>query len=523
MSDQQIIERSSSSDEEDTDYITFDFILSTKTGFGIYQIIVLCIVSLIDFIDGAEQYYMMILVQVLQNEWKLADKQIELLGSFYFIGLFIGAIVSGIFCDWFGRKNSMAIGCFLQLCTVIWTALAPDFSHMLAIRAFYGIVIGMTLPIGILMMTEIVPKHIRGRCLILTQSAYMLGKFYLLLLCLFFMDDLSKGNWRAIAICQVFPCSIMTIGCLFFLDDSARFLVSHNRIDEAVVILNRTGQKNKQNQYEPITQYEIEGLKKWQQAHFAKQPTTFNTFKGLFKGSNFGVTWRLITANCVNSFVSSGTLFLLPFYLHSTGQGLFELFLATLGEVPASIIVYLFIDVQSVGRLKILNITLLLSTISLLLIYLIKEPFLLAGLVSIKFFSRFTGLCSIPLISESYDTIHRSLGLGFCTAVGRAMGAISPFILYEVYLFNKWVVFLIFASLVFITFVTFLSFPVDKTSKPLDQDHTKEINTKSGQQSPQIKISHQNEDTASLLTESKYNQDEQTVVSRSALKDQNNQ
>ncbi|KAL4432738.1 hypothetical protein ABPG74_011559 [Tetrahymena malaccensis] len=523
MSDQQIIERGSSSDEEDRDYVTFDFLLSSRIGFGIYQIIVLCIVSLIDFIDGAEQYYMMILVQVLQNEWKLDNHQIELLGSFYFIGLFIGAIVSGIFCDWFGRKNSMAIGCFLQLCTVIWTSLAPDFSHMLAIRAFYGIVIGMTLPIGILMMTEIVPKHIRGRCIILTQSAYMLGKFYLLLLCVFFMDDLSKGNWRAIAICQMFPCTIMTFGCLFFLDDSARFLVSHNRIDEAIVILNRTGHKNKQDQYEPITQYEIEGLKKWQQSQFAKQPTTFNTFKGLFQGNNFGVTWRLITANCVNSFISSGTLFLLPFYLHSTGQGIFELFVATLGEVPASIIVYFFIDVQSVGRLKILNITLLLSTISLFLIFLIKEPFLLAGLVCIKFFSRFTGLCSTPLISESYDTIHRSLGLGFCTAVGRAMGAISPFILYEIYLFNKWIVFLIFASLVFITFLIFLSYPADKTSKPLDQDHTKEVNPKSGQQSPQIKINHENEDTASLLTGSKQNQDEQTVVSRSALKDQNNE
>lgn len=59
----------------------------------------------------------------------------------------------------------------------------------------------MTIPIGILYMTEIVPKDIRGRCLILIQSAFLLGKLYLLLLGIVFLDDLSHGNWRAIALC----------------------------------------------------------------------------------------------------------------------------------------------------------------------------------------------------------------------------------------------------------------------------------------------------------------------------------
>lgn len=32
-------------------------------------------------------------------------------------------------------------------------------------------------------------------------KCFLFGKFYLLLLGWIFMDDLSKGNWRAIAIC----------------------------------------------------------------------------------------------------------------------------------------------------------------------------------------------------------------------------------------------------------------------------------------------------------------------------------
>jgi MFS family permease len=72
---------------------------------------------------------------------------------------------------------------------------------MLFIRTLYGFIIGLTLPIGIIIITEITPKHIRGRALVIIQGTIILGKIYLLLLSLIFLDDLESGNWRALAIC----------------------------------------------------------------------------------------------------------------------------------------------------------------------------------------------------------------------------------------------------------------------------------------------------------------------------------
>ena len=110
----------------------------------------------------------------------------------------------------------------------------------------------------------------------------------------------------------------------------------------------------------------------------------------------------------------------------------------TLGELPASLIVYLFIDKHQFGRLKIVTYSLLVCAIILFGVFITKDKFLLFGLGSIKFFSRFTILCSSPLISESYDTTHRSIGIALPTAIGRSLGAVSPFVLYELYLYDKW-------------------------------------------------------------------------------------
>ena len=53
---------------------------------------------------------MIILVQILQLEWSLTARQTEILGSLFYVGLFFGAIVAGISCNYFGRKKSMIIG-----------------------------------------------------------------------------------------------------------------------------------------------------------------------------------------------------------------------------------------------------------------------------------------------------------------------------------------------------------------------------------------------------------------------------
>lgn len=120
----------------------------------------------------------MVVIPVLENELSLTSSQIEMLGTLYGVGIFVGAIISGLLGDYYGRKNSLIIGSVLQflvtLCNAVVTA---TFFTQAWLRLFFGIVSGYILPIGILIITEIIPKHLRGRCLSLLSVAFLMGRF----------------------------------------------------------------------------------------------------------------------------------------------------------------------------------------------------------------------------------------------------------------------------------------------------------------------------------------------------------
>ena len=187
--------------------------------------------------------------------------------------------------------------------------------------------------------------------------------------------------------------------------------------------------------------------------------------KGLFRGYNLSLTWRVIIATSNTQFISSGCSFILPFMFTSSGMGIFEFFLVSLGEIPASLIVYFMVDAKSIGRIRIVYVSLFCCFISCILLYIFQESFLLIGLGCLMFFSKFASLASWPVVSETYDTVYRSLGLGICIAVGRAVGAVAPFALYEIFLADKWSIFLLFALILLVTALVFVSFPIDNTQK----------------------------------------------------------
>ncbi len=68
-----------------------------------------------------------------------------------------------------------------------YTAFIYDYNIMLLIRFFYGFMIGVNLPIGILMITEITPGKYRGRISIVMQLFLTLGKLHTLLVASFLL------------------------------------------------------------------------------------------------------------------------------------------------------------------------------------------------------------------------------------------------------------------------------------------------------------------------------------------------
>jgi len=111
-------------------------------------------------------------------------------------------------------------------------------------RFFMGVMLALALPISSLIISEISPKDIRGRALLINSVFYMLGKFYLLFLALIYLDNLHSGNWRALILVNAIPAFILFWFALIFLKESARFLIAHGKFERGFEVINFMLKKN---------------------------------------------------------------------------------------------------------------------------------------------------------------------------------------------------------------------------------------------------------------------------------------
>lgn len=120
--------------------------------------------------------------------------------------------------------------------------------------------------------------------------------------------------------------------------------------------------------------------------------------------------------------------------MKANGEGYYGIFIATLGDIPAAIIIYLIIDMESFGRLRIINSILLMTCTTYLFIYFTKKEYFIFGMLLIRFTNYFLTVTQVSIISESYATQDRSIGTGVSSAVGRAVSSMSPLVFYLIFL-----------------------------------------------------------------------------------------
>ena len=96
---------------------------------------------------------------------------------------------------------------------------------------------------------------------------------------------------------------------------------------------------------------------------------------------------------------------------------------------------------------------------------------MLVGLIASRFFFRLKNGILAVVFTESYSTEYRAVGLTTLGASGRMFSAISPFIVYEMYVRNNYLPFLVFATVILIPAIVMLTFPVEATGKELDDQN----------------------------------------------------
>ncbi|RZT39362.1 MFS transporter [Cupriavidus agavae] len=336
-------------------------------------------------------------------------------GTFFFIGMLVGAFAFGRLADRFGRRPALLLAVCIDAACGVASAFAPDFTWLLALRLLTGIGVGGTLPVDYTMMAEFLPKDRRGRWLVLLETFWALGTICLALLALAAADH-GNDAWRIIFFATGVP-ALIGIVLRMYVPESPLFLNRSGQSDKARQVLERVARENgRQVSIPPL------------QADTAARQSVFSLFTATLRRRTIALAlaWLLI------SIAYYGVFVYLPIRLGTQGfafmRGQVFLVVLALAQLPGyALAAY---GVERWGRKPTLIGFLLLSALGCLLYSLGTSPVVVVGstlLMSFALLGTWGGLYAFT--PEVFPTSLRATGMGTAGAVARFGGLFAPSII----------------------------------------------------------------------------------------------
>ncbi|QET04758.1 MFS transporter [Cupriavidus pauculus] len=336
-------------------------------------------------------------------------------GTFFFVGMLIGAFVFGRLADRIGRRPVLMMAVVIDALCGVASAFVPEFTWLLVLRFLTGVGVGGTLPVDYTMMAEFLPSDRRGRWLVLLESFWAIGTICLALLAL---AALSYGDqaWRVIFLVTGVP-ALIGVVLRFYIPESPMFLNRSGRSDEARKVLERVARVNG-------SKHEIPPL----QSERAEPKSVFALFSGSFRRRSLAllVAWALI------SIAYYGVFVYLPIKLSAEGFAFMrgQVFLVLLAIVQLPGFALSAYGVERWGRKPTLIGFLVLSAAGCMLYSLGTSPAVVIGSTLLMSFSLLgTWGALYAFTPEVYPTDLRATGMGTAGAVARFGGLFAPAII----------------------------------------------------------------------------------------------
>jgi sugar porter (SP) family MFS transporter len=179
-------------------------------------------------------------VEMIKGEFTLSDSGLGTVAALLTIGCLIGALFTGNFTEKYGRKNVMITTAVLYIISAIGCALAGSSAILIIFRLLSGLAVGATSVVGPMYISEISPAHNRGKLVSMNQFAITFG-ILVAYITDYLLIGLGENSWRyMLAVPAVFGTAYL-IFLLTSLPESPRWLLSKNRREEAVSVMNRIG------------------------------------------------------------------------------------------------------------------------------------------------------------------------------------------------------------------------------------------------------------------------------------------
>ncbi|MBM3094612.1 MFS transporter [Ensifer sp. T173] len=333
-------------------------------------------------------------------------------GTFFFLGMLVGAFVFGRLADRIGRRPVLFIAIIIDAIFGIASAFATDLTWLFAARFLTGLGVGGTLPVDYAMMAEFLPANRRGRWLVLLEGFWAIGTVALAILALVAGSHGSEA-WRIIFFITGIP-ALIGVVLRFYVPESPFYLNRQGHSTEARSVLQRIADVNGRDvAIPPIVPQAAE-----------RKSITALLSPALRRRTIFLMSaWLLISISYYGIFVY------LPVKLAGEGFGFIRgevfLVLLALAQLPGyALAAY---GVERWGRKATLIGFLLLSAAGSLAYALGQSmELVVAATLLMNFALLGTWGAIYALTPEIYPTSLRASGMGTAGAIARVGGLLAP-------------------------------------------------------------------------------------------------
>lgn len=431
--------------------LSFEAIID-QVGFGRFQKKLLLICGLAWAADAMQVLIISFALPAISQEWDLSSAQKGVLSTAIFLGMVAGAWLWGRLSDLIGRKTSFIATILITTFFGLFSAIAPSFAWLTAMRVLTGFGIGGMLPVDYAMFSEYLPTEKRGRYLVLLEAFWALGSLLAAGLAWLIVPTIG---WRwLLAIPSISIVLIFVI--LRYVPESPRYLLVKGNVERSFRILEQVAEENGHD----LSGIQLEPLIK------PARTTLLDIWKPKLRRKTFllWVIWFMISLGYYGvftwlpGFFKAQGMALLPVYQNS--------FILAVAQVPGYFsAAYL---VERLGRRKTLGIYLAASGIFTFLFAMVTSlNWIVATGVWMSFFIMGAWGAIYAYTPEAYPTILRGTGMGAASGMTRIAGAIAPLLGGILLSYNLFVPLTVFAVAFVIASVAAFFLPGETKQKPL--------------------------------------------------------
>jgi AAHS family 4-hydroxybenzoate transporter-like MFS transporter len=205
--------------------------------FGRFGLSLLVWSFLATFTDGYEISALGLAVPHIVKEWHVAPASLGPMLSASLAGMFFGAPLLGLVGDRFGRRPAIAIGCLAYGLSTLAIVFAGSVTEVAVLRFITGLGMGGVLPNAIALNSELAPKRLRARLIILMFMGVTLGGSAPGLVA---VGLVPEHGWRAIFLVGGLGALVVGAAAPFVLPESVKFLARRpERTKELLLTLRR--------------------------------------------------------------------------------------------------------------------------------------------------------------------------------------------------------------------------------------------------------------------------------------------